>query len=113
MQERSDWSVPTTNQKLTTTAVTQTATGDAVSAVAGQAVYLFSGFLVASATLTLTIRDGTTALTGAMTMIAGVPYNLRELTSGQPHLVTTAGNALNLLQSGAGTIAGWVKTAQV
>ncbi len=103
-----------TNQKQTTTAVSLTSTGDAVVAVTGQAISLISGFLVSSATLTLQILDNAsgTALTGAMTMIAGMPYNIRELASGQPHLVTSQGNSLNFVLVGAGTVAGWVKTTQ-
>ncbi len=101
-----------TNQKLTTTKIDIAATTDVIAAVAGQTISIFSGFLVAANTVTLTIKSAANALTGAMTLVAGQPYILEELLSGQPLLACNQGEKLTFTLGGSVQVSGWIKTTQ-
>jgi fumarate hydratase class II len=102
-----------TAQNLTTTKIDIATSTDVINGLTDKVISLFSGFLVAASTVTLTIKDGSTALTGAMTLIAGVPFTLGSQASGYPYLTTTAGNALNFTLSSGVQVSGWIKTTQV
>lgn len=47
-----------------------------VAALAGKCNRVVGGFLTANTTTTVTFYDGATSLTGAMTLIAGTPFQL-------------------------------------
>ncbi len=47
-----------------------------------------------------------------MTMITGVPLEFRPRADGAPIFTLTAGNKLNVVQSGAGTVSGYFRTFQ-
>ena len=87
--------------------ITQTATATQVAAVTGKQIRLLSLNLVASAAVTAQWRSGAAGnlLSGAMTMAAGVPQVLPFQKEGWG-IDTTAGERLDLVQAGAGTIAG-------
>jgi hypothetical protein len=74
------------------------------------AVYLFSGFLVADGDTTITVKSNTTALTGAMTMKAGVPFSLPESFYGDAHITTNPGEDLCFQLSNAVNVGGLVYT---
>lgn len=100
---------------LSNVAITTASSGDnnVVAAVTGQKVYLYSAFLVAAATVTLTIKDTSTGITGAMTMIAGVPFFLPPRADGTPYHVTASGGALNFSLGGSVQLSGWIKVVQI
>ncbi len=101
-----------TNQILTTTKIDIATSTDVIAAVAGQTISIFSGFLVAASTVTLTIKSAANVLTGAMTMAAGQPYILEELLSGQPLLVCNQGEKLTFTLGSGVQVSGWIKTVQ-
>lgn len=72
---------------------------------------LYMIHLVAAGTQTITFKDASTALTGAISMVVGVPYILSFC--GRPYYTTTAAQALNLTTSAAVQVSGrayWKKT---
>lgn len=75
------------------------------AAVSGKKHVLLGFFLVAAGTVVVTVRSNTTALTGAMTMIAGTPLACPVADHNQ--LETSAGEALNLLLSTTVQVSGW------
>jgi len=75
-----------------------------VAAVAGQRVRVYKLAITAAAAENITFLDGTTALTGAITMSTGQPLVLPM--DGNPWLVTSAGNALNITPTSAAVLAG-------
>jgi hypothetical protein len=78
-------------------------TGDnvVVTAVAGTEIQIVKLFLVVTTTaVALTFKDGATALTGPMTVTAGIPFIIDESYAGIPWM-TAAGNFV--IGQGAGT----------
>lgn len=99
---------------LTTAAISLTDTGDIVAAVSSMKIIVWElQFSVADSAKTVTLRDGTTAFTGAES-VAG--FAASALRPGRPIddetfplFETTAGNAFNLLASAAVQVSGHVK----
>lgn len=92
--------------------ISQTSSGDLVAIVTSRKIRVVGLVLAASATLTVAFQSGgSTALTGAMTMIAGVPQVWP--TSDGGYFQTIIGEKLNLVQTGAGTVAGCVAYQEV
>jgi|KBSSwiStaDraftv2_1062776.scaffolds.fasta_scaffold259074_2 hypothetical protein len=75
-----------------------------VAGVATQCILVFKIFFVASAATTVTFKDGSTALTGAITLTAGGSFVL-DLDS-EPWFIATAGNAFVIAQSGTAQLSG-------
>lgn len=88
-------------------------TGDntLVSAVAGRSVRVYHLILVVSADTSLTFKRGSTALTGAMAMLANgsIVLDFQE----QPWFETADGEALVLSQSGTAQVSGQVGYTQI
>lgn len=101
-----------TGRPIVQTSITQTASNAAMIAAgnANQTIQVYAIFLVASATLTLSL----TGFTGAMTMTAGVPLAIGPFIqpdgSWRPIFETAVATALANVQTGAGTVAGAVWT---
>lgn len=83
-----------------------TTTGDVTLAASNvnQSNRLYQLVLIASATTAVTIKDGSTALTGAMSMSAGVPLVLPE--TGSPWASSQAGNGLVIAQTTTAQLSG-------
>jgi hypothetical protein len=75
-----------------------------VSATAGQSIRVYRIFFVTSADTTITFKDGSTGLTGAITMFAGGAFVLdyQDLA----WFVTTVGSAFVISQTGTAQISG-------
>jgi hypothetical protein len=97
---------------LSSTAINFNATGDTtlVTGVAGQIISVFQLFLVVSATTALTFKDGTTALTGAMSMSANGSIFLHYDTT--PWFFAGAGNNFVLNQFASAQISGRIYYVQ-
>lgn len=98
-------------QKPTTSGLSEAkidfvATGDntIVAAVAAQTIRLHRIFFVASAATTIIIKDGATALTGAITVTAGGSFVLDM--DGDPWFVCSTNTAFVINQSGTAQISG-------
>lgn len=99
---------------LLNTAINAAGAGDntIVAGVAGQTIRTHRLVLVAAGAVNVIIKDGAvTNLTGAMPMVAGVPYIL-SLDTGRPWFKTSAANNLVLNLSAAVAVAGFVQYAQ-
>lgn len=85
--------------------ISQTATGDLVTAVTGKKIRVLGYVMVCSASLTLNFESGTTDISGAMEIAAngGVSY-AGGLDA--PAFETAAGAKLALTQSGTGNVRG-------
>lgn len=81
-----------------------TSDNDVVAATANQTIRVFRLFFIASADTTITIKDGSTALTGAITLFAGGAFVLdyQDLA----WFCTSAGNAFVISQTGTAQISG-------
>jgi len=77
-----------------------------VSATTAQTSRLYRLLLVAAAPVNVTIKDGSTALTGAIALAAGVPFILPL--DGEPWFTTSANSALNLTTDGNVQVSGRV-----
>lgn len=97
------------NGPLLNVSVDKSASGDLVAAVAGQRIRIYALFIVASATATIIFKNGSTALTGEMTMIAGVPYNCMEQAMGAPYFECSTGNAFVGTITGTVQVSGWIQ----
>ena len=98
------FAVPT----LKTAVINLSATGTVVSAVASKRIKVFSVLLGCSANLTVNWRDGaSTAIDGPMVIAANGGY---ALAASYPTFLfaSSAGNSLDLVISGTGTVAGRV-----
>lgn len=101
--------VPTTSpHPLSTLAIDFSTTGanTVISATAGQTIRVFKIFFVANAQTDITIKDGSTALTGAMSMGANGGFTLDY--DKIAWFVTSAGAAFVLSQSGTAQVSGRV-----
>lgn len=99
-------STPLPGNDLTGAAINASSTGDntIVAAVATKCTLVFKIFFVSSAATTVTFKDGSTALTGAITLTAGGSFVL-DLDS-EPWFIATAGNAFIISQSGTAQLSG-------
>lgn len=90
-----------------------TTTGDntLVAGVGGASVRVYHLFLVVSADTNLTFKRGSTALTGAMPMLANGSIVLDFVT--QPWFTTADGEALVLSQSGTAQVSGQLGYTQI
>lgn len=79
-----------------------------VGAVAGQAIQIVGLVLVAAGAVTVTPKDGSTALTGAISLVAGQPFILVPERAVIPWFTTTAGQAFVLNLGGAVQVSGRV-----
>lgn len=70
----------------------------------GLATKLYRIVVVAASATTITFKDGSTGLTGAITLATGVPFVLDY--TGEPWFVGTANTAFNLNNSGSVQISG-------
>lgn len=82
----------------------------AIAAVTGKVIQVYKIILVAAGTTTVTMQDGATALTGAMSMAVGIPLILSF--DGNPWFTTTAGNAFEISNGSAIQISGIVYYTQ-
>ena len=79
------------------------------AAVAGNRVVLLEMILVAAGAVTITLQSNNTALTGAMTMATGVPFQLNAAEYGA--IQSATGEALNFTLGGGVQVSGvisWV-----
>lgn len=82
------------------------ATVPLVAAITSQIIRCYKIWFVVSGATNITFQDGTTALSGAAAMTANGSFVLDM--DGDAWFTTTAGNALNLLNSGSVQISGTV-----
>lgn len=82
------------------------ATTDLVAAIAGRKIRILSLFIVAAGAVTATFKSNTTNITGAMSMITGVPFSMPYNPVGWGE--TASGEKLNLTLSGATQVSGWM-----
>jgi len=75
-----------------------------IAAVSGKQIKVYALNLVAAGATTVTVKDGSTALTGAMTLATGVPITYEA--GPFPWFVTSQGNALVINDSGAVQVSG-------
>lgn len=87
--------------------VATAATHAIVAAVTGKKIVIHRMFLVAGGEVAVTPKDGTTAYTGAMTLIKGVPLVIDDATGFCP-FEGTAATAFNLTLGGAVQVSGRV-----
>jgi hypothetical protein len=89
------------------------ATGDntVITAVVGTNIQILKIEITASAATNIIFKDGSTGLTGAMTMAVGVPLVFEESYDGIPWF-TAAGNFV-INQSGTAQISGRVVYVQI
>lgn len=87
-------------------------TGDntVVAAVTNQSIRVYRLFFVVSADTNIVIKNGSTALTGTITMFAGGTFLLDV--SREPWFTTTVGNAFVINQSGTANIGGKIDFQQ-
>lgn len=106
-----NFATPTTTVFSSTT-INTTTTGDntIVAGISSQTVRVFRMFFVVSAATTITFKDGSTGMTGAMTFNAGGAFILDF--QGDPWFVTTASNGFVINQSGTAQISGRVYWTQ-
>lgn len=86
--------------------ITFNASGDntIVAATAGKATQVLALLITAAGATTITAKQGSTALTGAMTLATGVPLNLPF--TGVPYFTTAANAAFILNSSNAVQVSG-------
>lgn len=99
--------IPTGNASCFTEAVIDFSnTGDnaVVSGSANQTIRVFRLFFVSSDATIITLKNGSTALTGAMTLSAGGAFVLDYQC--EPWFRTTAGNGFIISQTGTAQISG-------
>ena len=77
-----------------------------VSAVAGKQIKVYALNMTPGGTTTVTPKDGATALTGAITIVAGIPFILNASANGDPWFVTSSGNAFVINNSVAVQVSG-------
>lgn len=96
----------------TNLAISNSSSGDTtvVTGVASKSVRVYRLVLVFGGTTTITLKDGTTALTGAMTFNAGGSLSLDV--GSVPWWVTTAGNGFVINSSAAVSVAGFIQYVQ-
>ena len=91
---------------LKTIAVSLSSTGNAIAAVATKKLKVYAVKLVCSAALSIYFRDGgSTALEGAQSIAANGGY-VESINPPAFLFTTSAGNSLDLVISGTGTVAG-------
>jgi hypothetical protein len=71
---------------------------------ANQSIRLYQLVVIPSANTNITFKDGSTALSGAMTLAAGVPLVLPD--TGTPWASSAAGNGLIIAQSTTAQLSG-------
>jgi hypothetical protein len=94
--------------QLAETPINFSASGDntVVAGAAGLGIYVFKYFLVVGAATNLTFKDGTTALTGAIPLVANMSMVFDFDT--RPWYSTASGNALIINSSVAVQVSGRV-----
>ena len=86
------------------------ATGPVIDAVNGKRIKVFSILIIVSAPITINFRDGaSTALEGAQPYTANAGYT-RDISpiNGDFIIATSAGNSLDIVISGVGTVTGGI-----
>lgn len=86
-------------------------TGEIVAAVTGRKIRVLGYMLVAAGSVVATWKSGSTAISGAMSMVVGVPVPAPlggTSLDPMPHFITNAGEALNLTLSGAVQVSGHI-----
>jgi len=81
-----------------------------VAALTGQTVRVYKVFLVASTATTLGFADGSTALSGGLSILANGSVTLGA--DGTPWFQTSSGNAFNITNSAGAQISGTVYYTQ-
>ena len=79
-----------------------------IAAVAGKQIKVHGYMLVAAGAVNVTWKNGTTALTGAMTMAAGTPIDADQGSDYAWWFLLDTNTALNLTLSGAVQVSGHV-----
>lgn len=97
---------------FSSTTINTSSTGDntLVAGLSSQTVRVYRMFFVVSAATTITFKDGSLGLTGAMTFVSGGSFVIDF--SGDPWFVTSPGNGFILNQSGTAQISGRVYFTQ-
>lgn len=100
--------------RFTHTAISCAASGEntLLAGTAGQTIRVMRMVLVPDADVVATIKNaaGGTALTGAMTLAAKVPFSVPNV--GDPEFITADGGALILNLGSAIQVSGWMKTTE-
>lgn len=89
------------------------ASGAVISGVAGQIIRVYALCFVTVSAITVIFKDGSTALTGAMTTASGVPICLDGLPMGHPRYTLTAGNDFTFTLSSGVQVSGNVWFSQI
>lgn len=89
---------------------TGTTPQELVPAIAGRRVRVLGLALVAAGAVTVTLKSAATSITGAMSLVTGVPLAAPPTSSMDvtPHLRTATGEALNLVLGGSVQVSGWI-----
>jgi len=93
--------------KSATINVATRATHAIIAAVTGKALHIHKLFLVAAGEVAVIPKDGTTAYTGAMTLIKGTPFVIDD-NNGQMPMIGTPTTAFNLALDAAVQVSGRV-----
>lgn len=102
------YSTPLVEKTLKSGAFSLSASGTVVSAVSGKRIKVYAVKLVVSAGLNVNFRDGaSTNLEGSMALAANGGF-VEFVNPPNFLFATTAGNSLDLVVSGTGTVAGRV-----
>lgn len=91
--------------KYTRIAINLSATGDIIAAVAAKGYKVVKIIGLSGGTGTVTIRSGSTDLTGAMDMVAGSGFRDKDYENGV--FVTVLGESLNAVITGSATFKGF------
>lgn len=83
-------------------------TGDIVSAVTGKVISVWGVNFSAVGTVNATLKQGSTALEGVRTLVAGVPVEIKHPVPGRPAFQTASGAAFGVTLSGATQVSGSV-----
>lgn len=86
-------------------AVSRATTGELIAAVTGKAIRVVGGCLFVASSVTVRLDSASTGLTGAMSMIVGVPLRLANDVG---EIQTVAGEALNVTLGTGVQISGWL-----
>ena len=102
---------------LQTAAITTAGAGDLVviTGVTPGRIKVWRLVLVTAGATNVTLKDGSTALTGAIPTVAGVPVNFEDGSSDQPQFILGAGNNFTINNSAAVQMSGcvWYTIASV
>lgn len=110
-----DGDITVAGRKLKRVIIDNATSGDntIVAAVTGKKIRVISGLLISAGTVTVRFESGAggTALTGQISLVANVGFNIPEAMAGA--FETAASALLNLELSGAVSVDGWLNYIEV